>query len=93
MSGSEFVEVYVGAGAARVRDTFKLARKIAPCILFIDEIDAIGRKRDDDGYVCEEYDITLNQVILFVCFSLNKVANMNHVPNIFFSFFSLKVFG
>lgn len=67
VSGSEFHEVYIGVGAARVRDMFKRARKNAPCILFIDEIDAIGRKRetiDDDGYYHDaESDRTLNQAI------------------------------
>ncbi len=59
MSGSDFDELFVGVGPARVRDMFETARKNSPCILFIDEIDAVGRNRDnylnDDG--------TLNQVI------------------------------
>ena len=45
ISGSEFVEMFIGVGPARVRDMFRLARKKAPCILFIDEIDAVARKR------------------------------------------------
>ena len=48
LSGSDFVEMFVGVGASRVRDLFKKAKKSAPCIIFIDEIDAIGKKRD--GY-------------------------------------------
>ena len=46
MSGSEFVELFVGMGASKVRDLFKQAKEKAPCIVFIDEIDAIGKKRD-----------------------------------------------
>ena len=47
MSGSDFVEMYVGVGSARVRHMFEEAKKRAPCIIFIDEIDAIGKKRDN----------------------------------------------
>lgn len=49
-SGSDFVEMYVGVGASRVRDLFKQARDTAPSIIFIDEIDAIGRKRGKGGF-------------------------------------------
>ncbi len=63
-SGSEFVEMYVGVGAARVRDLFAQARKHAPCILFIDEIDAIGsRRRDASGGGDSEHNQTLNQLL------------------------------
>src|SRR5690606_23160776 len=50
ISGSEFVEMFVGMGAARVRDLFKQAQEKAPCIVFIDEIDTIGKKRDGSGF-------------------------------------------
>lgn len=59
MSGSDFDELFVGVGPARVRDMFETARKNSPCILFIDEIDAIGKDRDDDW----NDNGTLNQVI------------------------------
>merc|ERR1712176_814888 len=61
-SGSEFVEMFVGVGASRVRDLFGQAKKNAPCIVFIDEIDAIGKKRGGRmGGGNEERDNTLNQ--------------------------------
>ena len=50
ISGSEFVEMFVGMGAAKVRDLFKQAKEKAPCIVFIDEIDTIGKKRDGTGH-------------------------------------------
>ena len=49
LSGSDFVEMYVGVGAARIRDLFRIARQNAPCIVFIDELDALGKKRDERG--------------------------------------------
>lgn len=64
ISGSEFVEMFVGRGAAKVRDLFKQAREKAPCIVFIDEIDTIGKKRDGAGMNGnDERDQTLNQLL------------------------------
>ena len=64
MSGSDFVEMYVGVGASRVRDLFKEANSMAPCIIFIDEIDAIGRSRDTAGHGGDsEREQTLNQLL------------------------------
>lgn len=64
IAGSEFVEMFVGRGAARVRDLFKEARKHAPCIIFIDEIDTIGKKRDGSGFSGnDEREQTLNQLL------------------------------
>jgi cell division protease FtsH len=64
-SGSEFVEMFVGVGAGRVRSLFKKARSKAPCIVFIDEIDAVGRKRHSSGSGGEmEQDQTLNQLLV-----------------------------
>ena len=64
MSGSEFVEMFVGMGASKVRDLFKQANEKAPCIVFIDEIDTIGKKRDNAGYGGnDEREQTLNQLL------------------------------
>jgi cell division protease FtsH len=67
ISGSEFVEMFVGVGAARVRDMFETAKKVAPCVLFIDEIDAIGGKRGGNGAAGgghDEREQTLNQILV-----------------------------
>ena len=63
MSGSEFVEMFVGMGAAKVRDLFSQAKEKAPCIVFIDEIDAIGKKRDGQIGGNDEREQTLNQLL------------------------------
>ena len=65
ISGSEFVEMFVGVGASRVRDLFKRAKKSAPCIIFIDEIDAVGRRRGAGlGGSHDEREQTLNQILV-----------------------------
>ena len=64
ISGSEFVEMFVGVGASRVRDLFEQAKKNAPCIVFIDEIDAVGRQRGAGmGGGNDEREQTLNQLL------------------------------
>lgn len=63
MSGSEFVEMFVGMGASKVRDLFRQAKEKAPCIVFIDEIDAIGKKRDGNMGGNDEREQTLNQLL------------------------------
>ena len=63
ISGSEFVEMFVGMGAAKVRDLFKQAKEKAPCIVFIDEIDAIGQRRDARAMGNDEREQTLNQLL------------------------------
>ena len=63
LSGSAFVEMYVGVGASRVRDLFKQAQSMAPCIIFIDEIDAIGKSRDNSMGSNDEREQTLNQLL------------------------------
>ena len=63
LSGSAFVEMYVGVGASRVRDLFKQAQQMAPCIIFIDEIDAIGKSRDTQMVGNYEREQTLNQIL------------------------------
>ena len=65
ISGSDFVEMFVGVGAARVRDMFEQAKKNAPCIVFIDEIDAVGRQRGAGlGGGNDEREQTLNQLLV-----------------------------
>jgi len=65
VSGSEFVEMFVGVGAARVRDLFKVAKEQSPCIVFIDEIDAVGRQRNNSGAGGnDEREQTLNQLLV-----------------------------
>ncbi|GER89364.1 hypothetical protein KDW_35260 [Dictyobacter vulcani] len=65
VSGSEFVEMFVGVGAARVRDLFKEAKDHSPCIIFIDEIDAVGRQRTNSGTGGnDEREQTLNQLLV-----------------------------
>jgi len=66
VSGSEFIEMFVGVGAARVRDMFEQAKQLSPCILFIDELDAIGKSRSDGGVFAsnnDEREQTLNQML------------------------------
>lgn len=63
LSGSDFVEMFVGVGASRVRDLFKQAQSMAPCIIFIDEIDAIGKSRDNQLGSNDEREQTLNQLL------------------------------
>jgi cell division protease FtsH len=64
LSGSDFVEMFVGVGAARVRDLFKKARDSAPCIIFIDELDALGKARGSGNFTHEEREQTLNQLLV-----------------------------
>ena len=63
-SGSEFVEMFVGVGASRVRDLFEASKKAAPAIIFIDEIDSIGKKRNSSGISMSEENSTLNQILV-----------------------------
>ena len=62
-SGSQFIEMFVGVGAARVRELFESARKESPCVIFIDEIDAIGRQRGNNAFGNDEREQTLNEIL------------------------------
>jgi cell division protease FtsH len=62
-SGSQFIEMFVGVGASRVRDLFESARKESPCVIFIDEIDAIGRQRGNNAFGNDEREQTLNEIL------------------------------
>ena len=64
ISGSDFVEMFVGVGASRVRDMFEQGKKHSPCIIFIDEIDAVGRSRTGLGGGNDEREQTLNQLLV-----------------------------
>ena len=64
ISGSDFVEMFVGVGPSRVRDLFQKARAAAPCIIWIDEIDAVGRSRSSSGAGNDERENTLNQILV-----------------------------
>ena len=64
MNSSEFVEMFVGVGASRVRDLFTKARQAAPCVVFLDELDAVGRKRTMRALGNDERDQTLNQLLV-----------------------------
>ena len=77
VSGSEFLEMFVGVGPSRVRDMFASARKMAPCIIFVDEIDAIGKARNKNTYggSNEERESTLNQLLV----EMDGFGNNEHV--------------
>lgn len=73
-NGAEFVEIFVGVGAARLRDLFAKARANAPCIIFIDEFDALGRARTDNPFSSGEHEQTLNQLLV----EMDGFATQNH---------------
>ena len=80
ISGSDFVEMFVGVGASRVRSMFEQAKKNAPCIVFIDEIDAVGRQRGAGvGGGHDEREQTLNQLLVEMDgFGVNEGISVNH---------------
>ena len=70
VSGSEFFEIFAGVGASRVRDMFKIARKNAPCVIFMDEFDGLGKQREGDTSGPESGEPLLEEILCMFCLGL-----------------------